>query len=83
MGKLTYISYKDEKILKVSMFSISFLTSKRTKTGCSLGKISPERVSVRFPDQVGKKKWEERKGTGGAEFWKLHSGSGDENGRAR
>ena len=82
MGKLTYISYKDEKILKVSMFSVSFLTSKRTKTGCSLGKISPERVSVRFPDQVGKqKKWEERKGA--AEFWKLHSGSGDENGRAR
>ena len=87
MGKLTYISYKDEKILKVSMFSISFLTSKRTKTGCSLGKISSERVSVRFPDQVGKKKIGRKKGGGvgggGAEFWKLPSGSGDENGRAR
>lgn len=65
MGKLTYISYKDEKILKVSMFSISFLTSKRTKTGCSLGKISPERVSVRFPDQVGKKKMGRKEGGGG------------------
>ena len=65
MGKLTYISHKDEKIFKVSMFFIYFLTLKRTKTGCSLRKISPERVSVRLPDQVGKKKWEERKRGGG------------------
>ena len=60
VGKLTYISYTDERIFKVSMFSIYFLTLKRTKTGCSLGKISPERVSIRFPDRVGKKrKWRE------------------------
>lgn len=61
MGKFTYISYKDEKIFKVSTFSIYFLNLKRTKTACSLGKISPKRVSVRLPDQVGKQKWEKRK----------------------
>jgi len=68
MGKLTYISYKDEKIFKVSMFSTYFLTSKRTKTRCSLGKISSERVSVRLPEQVGKKngkKGRRRRGAGG------------------
>ena len=47
-------------MFKVSMFSNFFFN---LKTGCSLEIISPERVSVRFPDQVGKK-WEERKGEG-------------------
>ena len=42
------------------MFSNFFFN---IKTGCSLEIISPERVSVRFPDQVGKK-WEERKEEG-------------------
>ena len=42
------------------MFSNFFFN---LKTGCSLEIISPERVSVRFPDQVGQK-WEERKGEG-------------------
>ena len=50
IGKLTCISYKDEIILNlISMFSIFFFN---LKTCYSLEIISPERVSVRFPDQV-------------------------------
>ena len=59
------------------MFSNFFFN---LKTGCSLEIISPERVSVRFPDQVGKKMGREE---GGGKLCKLHSGSDDENWRAR
>ena len=59
------------------MFSNFFFN---LKTGCSLEIISPERVSVRFPDQVGKKMGRKE---GGGKLCKLHSGSDDENWRAR
>ena len=59
IGKLTCIlSYKDERIFKVSMFSNFF----NLKTGRSLGIISPERISVRLPHQFGKKNGKKGRG---------------------